>query len=191
MYRTYPPSAIDQPSCPVKKMITYQSSEDPVKNKNAHLNEKPGIRIVFQRPCAFCSGDHTLELCKQFKARPHKNNLDFLRSKGACFGCLILGHMSKECKRRLTCHLSKETPHSTAHRIEEDGAHKEVKSISDMPKETLSALVSMTISDHTGAGKNCALSILPVQIKHAKGKRLSKHMPFWTLIVLQHSALKS
>lgn len=124
--------------------------------------------------------DHTLELCRKFKARPHKEKVDFLKSKGACFGCLTLGHMSRECKKRLTCAVCQKKHPTLLHiKTEEDGSHKEVKSAVETPKEKLSsALVSMTIGDHNGAGKDCALSILPVQIKHAKGNKVVQTYAF-------------
>lgn len=52
----------------------------------------------------FCDkARHNLDFCKLFKQKPHKEKLDFLKSKGLRFGCLSQGHLSKGCQQRLTC----------------------------------------------------------------------------------------
>ena len=51
--------------------------------------------------CGFCHGKHALIDCSRFKTQSHDNKVEFLRSHGHCFGCLLKGHISKNCKRRL------------------------------------------------------------------------------------------
>lgn len=33
----------------------------------------------------------------------HREKIDFLKKRGVCFGCLKVGHMSKDCNSSLTC----------------------------------------------------------------------------------------
>ena len=47
--------------------------------------------------------DHLLNACVKFKAETHENKLNFVKKKGLCFGCLRKGHMSSDCKKRMTC----------------------------------------------------------------------------------------
>ena len=35
--------------------------------------------------------------------RTHKEKICFLRVKCVCFGCLCIGHISKDCRKRITC----------------------------------------------------------------------------------------
>ena len=42
--------------------------------------------------CLYCRHGHSLEDCQQFKERTHKDKLQVLRERGACFACLCVGH---------------------------------------------------------------------------------------------------
>lgn len=53
--------------------------------------------------CVFCDGKHNLKDCQKLKTQPHDAIVEFLKTKGFCFVCLLQGHMSKDCKRRITC----------------------------------------------------------------------------------------
>lgn len=57
------------------------------------------------KSCLFCQGGHALELCSQLEKRTHNDKLTFLRENGLCFGCLCKGHISKHCKKRLSCNI--------------------------------------------------------------------------------------
>jgi hypothetical protein len=50
--------------------------------------QSSGYSVKGTHGCGFCSGDHRLETCKQFRMKPHEERLDFLKSKALCFGCL-------------------------------------------------------------------------------------------------------
>lgn len=52
---------------------------------------------AFKKPCMFCTKDHALESCSEIKEQPHMVQVEFLKSKGLCFGCLTQGHISKTC----------------------------------------------------------------------------------------------
>lgn len=56
-----------------------------------------------EKACLYCEKAHTLSLCDKIKGQEHPERIQFLKSKGLCFGCLNKGHPSKDCKRRLTC----------------------------------------------------------------------------------------
>ena len=58
---------------------------------------------LVNKVCLFCEGGHTLEFCSQLEKRAHTENFPFLSEKGVCYGCLCIGHVRKDCRRRLSC----------------------------------------------------------------------------------------
>ena len=122
--------------------------------------------------CNFCKAKQALIDCPEFKARPHKEEVDFLKINGYCFGCLLRGHMSKNCRRRLTCDKCQRS-HPTILHIENientNLEHQPTSSPAERRTTVNSALVSA--GESTGAGKNLPLAIVPVKIKVDKGNR--------------------
>lgn len=55
--------------------------------------------------CHFCSRGFFLEKCPQFQRQKHGEKIQFLKEKGICFGCLRVGHISRECDKRLICEV--------------------------------------------------------------------------------------
>ena len=110
--------------------------------------------------------------CSQFQTQSHDNKVEFLRSHGYCFGCLLKGHLSKNCKNRLMCQVC-QMKHPTVLHIQSARGPKQ----ENQPKATAetedtpisSALVSA--GDVTGARRDCALAIVPVRVEVAKGSR--------------------
>lgn len=58
---------------------------------------------AFERPCLFCEKNHTFEHCELFQSKPNAERIEYLKTNGMCFGCLIKGHVSRTCKNRMTC----------------------------------------------------------------------------------------
>ncbi len=44
-----------------------------------------------------------LEFCTLWRRELQSEKIDFLKGTGVCFGCLCTGHISKECRKRLSC----------------------------------------------------------------------------------------
>ena len=110
--------------------------------------------------CLFCNrGGHTLESCYALKKKPHRDKIDFLKEKGICFGCLMKGHMSKDCKRRLICNECDKTHPGLLHITREENGKPREQSSEEM-------VSSLQACGHIGAGSDeCRLSIAPVKIK--------------------------
>ncbi len=120
--------------------------------------------------CPFCSCKHTLELCKQFMETTHRNKLNFLKNKGVCFGCLSTGHLSRDCKKRLICRVCNLSHPSVLHIRSQDGTVKEQEKSSGAIQGA-----SVKLCGHIGAGElENVLSIVPVQVKAAKGSQVLK-----------------
>ena len=62
-------------------------------------------RTSKQQPqCLFCKKtDHLLNACARFKGETREQKMNFVKKNSLCFGCLRKGHMSSDCKKRLTC----------------------------------------------------------------------------------------
>lgn len=115
--------------------------------------------IQTHHACMWILMGNTLSDCSNFKTQARDNKVEFLRSHGYCFSCLPKGHVSKNCKKRLQCQVC-QMEHPTV-------LHKATAEIVETPIS--SALVSA--DDATGARRDCALAIVPVRIKVAKGSR--------------------
>ncbi|KAL2089185.1 hypothetical protein ACEWY4_016084 [Coilia grayii] len=150
---------------PVKAQTSKSTSSSYVTSVALPLKEtKP------EPSCHFCSSKHTLDSCKTFMKKAHRDKLSFLKSKGICFGCLSTGHISKDCKRRLTCSMCKRAHPSTLHIEPKDNATKEAERPSDVIGSA-----SAELCGHIGAGgQESVLSIVPVKVKAAKGSHVIK-----------------
>ena len=132
--------------------------------------KEKGTKESDVKSCLYCEGGHALELCPQLEKRTHNEKFNFLKENGICFGCLCRGHISKSCKKRLSCSICNLKHPKMLHiysrtkeLIKEDPAER---------KETTKdrAITSVLTSGHTGAGEdNCKLAIVPVQVKARKG----------------------
>ena len=127
--------------------------------------------------CLLCEEGHKLELCPKMEKKLHREKIKFFKEKGACFGCLSVGHMSRDCHRRLSCTLWNMNYPTILHIHSKD---KENKS-KDTPRELSvnSGVVSPETCGHIGAGaQDCVLAIVPVQIKATKGSKIIKTYAF-------------
>lgn len=119
------------------------------------------------RQCLYCERSHALEECKQFQRKSHKEKMTFLKERGVCFACLSFGHLSRHCQRRLMYTVCRQN-HPTVLHIQRHPATLEQST--EPPSDQVTLLKTCSL---TGAGKDrCALSILPVKVKSAKGNRI-------------------
>ncbi len=127
--------------------------------------------------CNFCQGKHELTDCSILKSESQARKVEYLKRNGHCFGCLKRGHMSKDCNKRLVCQICQRM-HPTLLHI--DNVNSKLQSsptwVGSKEIPVNSALVS---ADHvTGASREYALAIVPVQIKIAKGSKIIKTYAF-------------
>ena len=128
---------------------------------------------AFSKPCLFCESHHTLEECQKIIGSPHKEKIDFLRKAGLCFGFLTKGHVSKDCKKRMTCGVCALKHPSMLHFERQESSIKvnttEAKlqddSVRHPAASSMSVAANVETSAYTGAGDDCILSIVPVQVK--------------------------
>ena len=82
-----------------------------------------------QPPCTFCAKtDHPLDACTKFKTESLDGRMKFVKDNRLCFGCLTKGHMSSDCKKRLTCSVCHKKHPTCLHEERGDSKKKENKS---------------------------------------------------------------
>nr|XP_054607751.1 uncharacterized protein LOC129167238 [Nothobranchius furzeri] len=136
---------------------------------------KPQVQPVATRSpapeaCPYCDQSHSLMKCPKLTRIPQKDKIEFLKGKGICFGCFKVGHMSKECKNRLTCDKCNRKHPTILHSDKEQAKAQETP--------VSSALVSHKADVCTDGGEDCTLSIVPVKIKSKKGDQVFQTYAF-------------
>ncbi len=115
--------------------------------------------------CMSCKGKHGLDGCCKFSQESHDDKISFLKRNGVGFGCLNKGHISKNCKKRMTC---KECTfnHPTVLHMQKRANNSQIQSENSLAS---SALVCMEANTHTGSGsiQITPLPVIPVQVKSA------------------------
>lgn len=120
---------------------------------------KEHSKITNNRICLFCGGEHSLDVCNKLTRRSHSEKMNFLKTRGICFGCLHTGHISRDCKKRSICNICSLKHPSLLHIYSYDKEDTSDKKKAEFKSAVGSAMVSLQTSGLTGAGKdNCALS---------------------------------
>lgn len=125
-----------------------------------------------EKTCLFCKKDgHMLESCTLLERRDHSEKMEFLKRNGVCFGCLCTGHISRDCRERLSCKTCGSRHPSLLHiHFKENGDAEKGRRSSDRAVDR--ALVEIQTGGLTGAGdQDCKLAIVPVKVKSSKGQR--------------------
>lgn len=149
-------------------------TEDSIASSSRYTQQQPTMSVRSpSEMCLCCKQSHVMLKCPRLNKMSHVEKIDFLKAKGLCFGCLKYGHISRECRRRLTCDEC-QLKHPTL-------LHSDNREQQEKPPETpvSSALVSHQASACTGAGEQeSTLSIVPVKVKSKKGDRVLQTYAF-------------
>lgn len=109
-----------------------------------------GVLTAFQKPCLFCQKSHALSVCTKIKELTNTERIDFLKSKGLCFGCLTFGHLSKNCKKRLKCQICSRLHPDILHVKKEDDSASETVENNTENDIVSSSYVSRVLRKHWG-----------------------------------------
>ena len=152
---------------PGNKGSSFATTIGPVENKYQSARKEKEIKQTGRKVCICCGGGHALDVCVQMGRMPHQRKIGFLKENGICFGCLCTGHISKDCRKRISCSRCS-LKHPTI-------LHKEPVNDSEQTKrspEPLHVDSTLVSSGLTGAGdQDCKLPIVPVQVKSNKGTK--------------------
>lgn len=130
--------------------------------------------------CLFCSqSNHLLENCKQFKAKMHRDKLTFIKERGICFGCLKVGHTSKDCRSRLDCNVCHQKHPGVLHIERKDPGAPSEQTQQMTSSVNLSTATTQTCG-HIGAGHevDAVFPIVPVQVKSQKSNKIVQTYAF-------------
>ena len=150
----------------------WHSEESTSKNRD---NRETQPRMAYSRPCFFCRGDHFMESCHQMVLQQHKVKVE-IKNNGMCYACLLKGHMSSACKRRLTCQICQKKHPTILHMqlpVKTPSIHQATNPSGPVTQSSACTVNSSnhqtTAKEHTGAGvSDCKLAIVPVKVKSIK-----------------------
>ena len=116
-------------------------------------NTTPGSRFG---TCLFCREKHSIQICEKFSVIPFANRQRFIRDNQLCYGCLVKGHLSRDCRNRKTCQICQQSHPTSMHRTE-------------FPSEDITPAVPITAcasNNHLNNTPRKSSMVLPVYISH-------------------------
>ena len=132
------------------------------------------------KECPCCKKmNHTLDACIFFRKKPYEEREAFIKKHKLCFSCIAYSnHMSKDCKRKLTCKTcNKQHPTSLHRDYEQKGDEKEAKTKSESGKkpelEDKTASKNLRIKSTTN---KTACPAIPVILKAENGNEVTTYM---------------
>ena len=81
-----------------------------------------------ERKCPFCEGEHFLPNCQKFTDLTREKKVKYIQEHKRCFGCLRMGHVTKDCKTKHRCKTCKGI-HPTALHFNQDKDQTHVKTV--------------------------------------------------------------
>ena len=126
--------------------------------------DNPGAsKTKFKSACTFCKNEtHVITKCSSFTAKSAEEKKAFIHENRLCFGCLRKGHMTRECKRRHTCHICSRRHPTCLHEDRDLKPGKDMK-ISTTSTEDQANPAVHTVVSHTSTQRASATSsIVPV-----------------------------
>ena len=53
--------------------------------------------------CYFCGEKHSIQVCENFASQTFNYRQQYTRNHQLCFGCLVRGHIVRDCKNKKVC----------------------------------------------------------------------------------------
>jgi hypothetical protein len=126
--------------------------------------------------CSFCKEEHFIDNCSKFLQKPLAERKLFIRQKRLCFGCLIVGHRSADCRRRRNCGVcSKPHPSALHGDVPNQGQVNEANDNGSVDQTQKPAENVQAVS-HLNRGNHCqdkCSMIIPVWVSHKDNPDIS------------------
>ena len=113
--------ALERSSKSISSKSKYQQSNSSNTKSNNNKQSQSSIpkSLNVTKPsnsseCYFCSGDHTIYTCGNFRKKPVNERSEFVKASNLCFNCLAK-HNIKERKSKKTCSICHQRHHSLLH----------------------------------------------------------------------------
>ena len=127
--------------------------------------------------CPLHKADHSLNVCRSFRAKPLQERKDILRENGFCYKCCTSKHLSRNCKATIKCELCGNSRHTTAMHPDSDQEHNSSAATGftvdggEKKISTKSAVDSKCtqLCGQTFSGRSCA-KVVPVRV-YPSGKK--------------------
>ena len=104
-----------------------QRSSNKSKGSSSHQTTNQNDSTGFTNKCSFCSGEHYIARCADFKAKSVAERLEFVNLKTLCGNCLGK-HPTRRCTSDKTCGVCKRKHHSLLHRVNQSRASEAANS---------------------------------------------------------------
>ncbi|KAL1268410.1 hypothetical protein QQF64_033773 [Cirrhinus molitorella] len=112
-------SALVQNVKPIAKSLTAFERERGSRPSLSATQDKKQIE------CVCCQQNHFIYKCEKFAAMPLEEKKRFIINNKMCFGCLRVGHISKNCRKRATCNICRQSHPSPLHEERSQGRKPE------------------------------------------------------------------
>ncbi|XP_059093458.1 uncharacterized protein LOC131888586 [Tigriopus californicus] len=121
--------------------------------------------------CLACKkANHSLETCFFFAKRSDEEKSKFIQERELCFGCLTVGHIGRNCKKRLQCKKCQKRHPTCLHKSDspkEYGWFRGSKSVELKDLESTSACCLEEPGHYARAGQpnRVAMALIPVKVR--------------------------
>ncbi len=151
---------------PGHKGSSFTTTVDPVENKYQSARKEKEIKQTGRKACICCGGGHTLDVCVQMRRMAHEKKIGFLKENSICFSCLCIGHISKVCRKRISCSKCS-LKHPTVLLKEPVKDSEQMERIPELHVDN--TLVSSGLTE--AGDQDCKLPFVPVQVKSNEGTK--------------------
>ena len=110
--------------------------------------------------CVCCDGTHSIENCVQFEQMNLPTLVQFTKSKGLCFNCLVPRHRASDCRRSIRCDV--------CHKKHSNLLHQDTVA-QTQTEEVKEVRVGAIVDDNVCIG----LPIVPVKVQGQNGEIFS------------------
>lgn len=160
------------------KKSAFATSAAPVTESKEAPSTPKEVLSTSGEKCHFCQKEHKLVSCKAIEQKPHKERLEFLKSKGLCFGCLLPGHMSKSCQKKLECQKCSLKHPTILHFASKPAEKTEQDQDKTLIENKLPSMDNQICGCTRAGDAECALAVVPVKVKSLKGNHVVQTYAF-------------